>query len=230
MKKVLIIEDEVGVQMTLEDRLVAEGFTVSTRDDGIEGELEALTDSYDIILLDVMLPNRDGFAICENLRSAGIDTPILMLTARNTDLDTVIGLRQGADDYMAKPFNMTILLARIEALLRRPSMKSKQVESDTSITFGQFIIDKEKGELYKNTTTIPLNSLEYRLIIYFLENENTIISRDTLLDNVWGYETETTSRTVDVHIAKLRGKLGEKDLPLHIQTIWGRGYKFISNP
>ena len=229
--RILVIEDEVGVQMTLEDRLKIEGYDVTIKGDGIDGENEALTNEYQLILLDIMLSNRDGFAICENIRAAGISVPILMLTARNTDLDTVIGLRQGADDYMSKPFNMTVLLARIEALLRRTALSSEIVPSMTSsITFGEFELNKDTGELYKGGETIPLNSLEYRLIVYFLTNDNTIISRDTLLDNVWGYESETTSRTVDVHIAKLRSKLGESELPLHIQTIWGRGYKFIINP
>ncbi|RKX84579.1 MAG: DNA-binding response regulator, partial [Spirochaetes bacterium] len=121
MKRILIIEDEPGVQMTLEDRLVVEGYDVTIKGDGLQGEIEALKKTYDIILLDIMLPLRDGYAVCNNIRKAGVDTPVLMLTARNTNMDTVIGLRQGADDYLAKPFDMSVLLARIEALLRRSS-------------------------------------------------------------------------------------------------------------
>ncbi|QEN04532.1 response regulator transcription factor [Thiospirochaeta perfilievii] len=226
MKKILIIEDEVGVQITLEDRLVAEGYNVTIKGDGIEGENEAKTGKYDIILLDIMLPNRDGFAICENIRKAKIQVPILMLTARNTDLDTVLGLRQGADDYLAKPFVMSILIARIEALLRRSTINKGAKNVESKIFFGDFVLDQELGELFCSNELIPLNTLEYRLLLYLTKNCNAIISRDQLLDDVWGYETETNSRTVDVHIAKLRAKLGESELPKHIQTVRGRGYKF----
>lgn len=229
MIRILIIEDEPGVQMTLEDRLISEGYSVIIKSDGIEGEEEAKSDKYDLILLDVMLPNRDGFAICENIRKAGLNVPVLMLTARNTDLDTVIGLRQGADDYLAKPFVMSVLLARIEALLRRSALAADPVKIEKDIIiFGNFILDEEKGELFEDGKNIPLNTLEYHLLVYMATNSNKIISRDKLLDDVWGYETETNSRTVDVHIAKIRSKLGESELPKHIQTIRGRGYKFIS--
>lgn len=227
MKNILIIEDEPGVQMTLEDRLISEGYSVVIKGDGIEGEDEAKTDKYDLILLDVMLPNRDGFAICENIRKAGLNVPILMLTARNTDLDTVIGLRQGADDYLAKPFVMSILLARIEALLRRASISERPKDDSKTYSFSNFLLDENRGELYEDDIAIPLNTLEYRLLVYLAKHKNTIINRDQLLDDVWGYETETSSRTVDVHIAKIRSKLGESELPKHIQTIRGRGYKFI---
>lgn len=227
MRKVLIIEDEVGVQMTLEDRFVEEGFEVTIKGDGIEGELEALKNIYDIIILDVMLPNRDGFIICENIRKQGVETPILMLTARNSDLDIVIGLRYGADDYLPKPFNMTVLLARVEALLRRMEKIFNNKPKMSIYNFGEFKLDLQKGELYKNEKLISLNAIEFRLLTYFITHEDRVISRDTLLDDVWGYESETTSRTVDVHIAKLRSSLGESDNHKHIQTIWGRGYKFI---
>lgn len=227
MRKILIVEDEVGVQMTLEDRFVEEGFDVTIKGDGIEGELEALKNIYDLIILDVMLPNRDGFMICENIRKQGVETPILMLTARNSDLDIVIGLRYGADDYLPKPFNMTVLLARVEALLRRMEKVSGKKTKKSVYTFGEFKLDFQKGELFRDEESVTLNAIEFRLLTYFITHEDSIITRDTLLDDVWGYETETTSRTVDVHIAKLRAKLGESDFHKHIQTIWGRGYKFI---
>jgi two-component system, OmpR family, alkaline phosphatase synthesis response regulator PhoP len=226
MNAILIIEDEIGVQMTLEDRLVSEGYKVTVIGDGIEGEAEALKDIYDLILLDVMLPNRDGFAICKNIRNAGLTIPILMLTARNTELDTIIGLREGADDYLPKPFIMNVLLARIEALLRRSSFVVKPKASENTIVFGDFTLNCNKGELFRTGELIQLNTLEYHLLEYLVKNSDSIITRDQLLDDVWGYETETSSRTVDVHIAKIRFKLGESDLPKHIQTIRGRGYKF----
>lgn len=228
MDRILIIEDEPGVRMTLEDRLVAEGYEVIAREEGISGEETALNDNFDLILLDIMLPGRDGFAVCDNIRKSGSMTPILMLTARNTNLDTVMGLRQGADDYMAKPFDMAVLLARIEALIRRSRIGGKPVCDDkTALHFGEFTLDRDRGELLKKGESIALNGQEYRLLEYLLINPDKIISRNSLLDEVWGYDSETSSRTVDVHIAKIRQKLGESEIPRHILTIRGRGYKFV---
>lgn len=228
MKKILIIEDEPGVRITLEDRLEAEGYETESCPDGVTGEQTALSRPFDLILLDIMLPGRDGYAVCENIRKSGSTVPIIMLTARNTDLDTVLGLRQGADDYVAKPFDMAVLLARIEALIRRSSMTSPaKTGNNSSADFGDFILDREKGELLCSGECIPLNGQEYRLLDYLVSNPEKIISRDRLLDEVWGYDSETSSRTVDVHIAKIRQKLGESDIPRHIITIRGRGYKFL---
>ena len=224
MPKILIIEDEPGIQMTIEDRLIAEGFEVDSRTDGISGEEAALEGIYDLILLDLMLPLRDGFAVCQHIRQKGLQTPVLMLTARNTDLDVVMGLRQGADDYLSKPFDMGVLIARIEALLRR----SRALGSSQRIYFGVFVLDQKEGTLLKNDKTpIELNVQEYRLLEYLALHPDHTISRDQILDDVWGYGSSTTTRTVDVHIAKLRHRLDESDIPRHIQTVWGRGYKFI---
>ena len=228
MNRVLIIEDEPGVQMTLEDRMKAEGYDVTIKGDGLSGEIEALSNNYDIILLDIMLPGRDGYAVCENIRKKGLNTPILMLTARNTNLDTVLGLRQGADDYLAKPFDMSVLLARMNALLRRSQLIQTRKNTDISfLRFGEFTLDRGKGELFLKGKNIPLNGQEYKLLEYLIKNKSSIISRNRLLDEVWGYDTETSSRTVDVHIARLRQKLHESEMPRHILTIRGRGYKFI---
>lgn len=228
MNRILIIEDEPGVRMTLEDRLQAEGYETKSCDDGIKGENTALSESFNLILLDLMLPGRDGFAVCENIRKRGKNTPIIMLTARNTDLDTIMGLRQGADDYVAKPFDMAVLLARIEAQIRRSHLSlGISPEENCEFKFGNFILDKEKGELFSNEEIISLNGQEYRLLEFLLQNPGKIISRNKLLDQVWGYDSETSSRTVDVHIAKIRQKLGESDIPRHILTIRGRGYKFV---
>ncbi len=228
MIKILIIEDEPGVQITLEDRLTSEGYQVVVREDGIQGEEEAAKDFYDLILLDIMLPGRDGFAVCRNLRDRNILTPILMLTARNTDLDTIIGLRQGADDYLAKPFDMGVLLARIEALLRRSSLNEKGKDSSCQgiFNFGQFTLNTIRGSLMAGSREISLHTKEFRLLEFFLTNPDELLSRDRILDEVWGYGSETTTRTVDVHIAKLRQKLNESEKPVHIQTIRGRGYRF----
>jgi len=228
MPHILIIEDEPGVQITLEDRLVSEGYTTEIRGDGITGQEEAESGNYDLILLDIMLPGRDGFAVCENLRSKNINTPILMLTARNTNLDNIMGLRQGADDYMAKPFDMGLLLARIEALLRRSILSIQSSDDKTIFRFGEFIFDLKKGSLSRGKDIIDLHAKEYRLLEYFVQHNGELLSRDKILDEVWGYESETTTRTVDVHIAKLRQKMNESDLPKHIMTVRGRGYRFMS--
>ena len=231
MTEILIIEDEPGVQLTLEDRLRAEGYGTSVCGEGHAGEAEAMSGRYDLILLDLMLPGKDGFSICQSIRKAGIDTPVLMLTARNTDLDTVMGLRIGADDYLAKPFDMGVLLARIEALLRRTAPSgSGSGRGKTVADFGEFSLDFVKGELRRSGELVELNAQEYRLLEYLVKNEGRILGRDNILDDVWGYESEITTRTVDVHIAKLRARLGESDLPRHIITYRGRGYKFRAEP
>ncbi len=229
MARILIIEDEPGVQMTLEDRLNAEGYETEVKGEGISGEEEARRGNYDMILLDVMLPGRDGFAVCRNLRKDNIFTPILMLTARNTDLDTIMGLRQGADDYLAKPFDTGLLLARIEALLRRAaiSVNQQQNNCDGILTFGEFILDRKKGTLKQGGDFIELHAREYALLEFLSAHPGDLLSRDRILDEVWGYGSETTTRTVDVHVAKLRQRLGESELPRHIQTVRGRGYRFI---
>ena len=229
MPRILIIEDEPGVQMTLEDRLQAEGYTTEVRGDGISGQEEAESGNYDLMILDIMLPGRDGFAVCQNLRNKDINTPVLMLTARNTNLDSIMGLRQGADDYMAKPFDMGLLLARIEALLRRSALTVQSSgNSETFFRFGEFSFDLKKGNLMMGDLLIDLHAKEFRLLEYLVKHSGELLSRDKILDEVWGYESETTTRTVDVHIAKLRQKLGESELPRHIMTVRGQGYRFSS--
>ncbi|MDA3849664.1 MAG: response regulator transcription factor [Spirochaetaceae bacterium] len=228
MGGILIIEDEPGVQMTLEDCLQAEGYTTETRGDGMTGQEEAETGNYDLIILDIMLPRRDGFTVCQNLRKKSIHTPILMLTARNTNLDIIMGLRQGADDYMAKPFDMGLLLARIEAILRRSALTTSETNRSTNIyPFGEFLFDLQKGTLTQGDDLITLHAKEFSLLEFLVKHPNELLNRVKILNEVWGYESETTTRTVDVHIAKLRQKLGESELPRHIMTLRGQGYRFI---
>jgi len=224
MNKILIIEDEIGVRITLEDRLTAEGYIVTTCDDGVSGQNEALKNCYDLILLDIMLPGIDGYKVCENIRKSNLLVPIIMLTARNTNLDVVIGLRQGADDYISKPFEMSVLIARIEAVLRRT--KPNMQENFDSVSFGIFVFNHKTKMLLKNNEEVPLNFQEYKLLEYLIKNKNTVIDRNKILDDVWGYDNESSSRTLDVHIAKLRNKLEENHIPQYIQTIRGIGYKF----
>lgn len=221
-RQILIIEDEAGIRMTVEDRLAAEGFAVTTRADGPSGEAAARAGHFQLIVLDLMLPGRDGMEVCANLRAAGITSPILMLTARNRPQDIVGGLGRGADDYLAKPFDMDVLVARIEAVLRRcPPQAGDQIQ------FGEFNLDRRRGELLKAKNPIPLNAQEYRLLDFLAANPNRLLERREILDRVWGYGDDMTTRTVDVHVAKLRHHLGENERPKHILTYRGRGYKFI---
>jgi DNA-binding response OmpR family regulator len=239
--RVLIVEDEAGIRMTLEDMLAAEGCLVDTRPDGPSGESAARSGAHDIILLDLMLPGRDGLAVCKNLREAGFKTPIIMLTARGADLDVVIGLRQGADDYVPKPFDAGVLVARMEALLRRAVLGASVVlgagvpgppgsspgalspAGPDIVGIGEFTLDKRKGELLRGGEGVPLNAQEYRLLEFLASNPDRVIGREEILDLVWGYDSETTTRTIDVHVAKLRQRLGESELPRHILKI-GRAH------
>ena len=229
MHKVLIVEDEEGLVLSLEDRLNAEGYQVASCRDGISGEKEARSGRYDLIILDVMLPERDGFQVCKNLRDLGIITPILMLTARSSTLDTVTGLRTGADDYLRKPFDMQELLARVAVQLRRGGGPSKETGIKEELyKLGDFTLDTKREELRRGDELIPLNTQEYRLLKFFTENPQRVIGRFELLDEVWGYDSMTTTRTVDVHVGWLRQKLGEKDHPRYLITVRGRGYRFDS--
>lgn len=224
-KEILIIEDEPGLQISLEDNLVNEGYRVTIRSEGISGEQAALEGSWDLILLDIMLPGKDGFDVCKNLRLQGIKTPIIMLTARTLVMDRVMGLNLGADDYISKPFDIQELLARVNALLRRGEYRSGK-EDDPRIAFGDFILDRERALLEKKGKMIPLGTREYLLLKYFAENPNRVIDRNELLDKVWDYESVATTRTVDVHVAWLRRKLGEQKENRHILTARGLGYRF----
>lgn len=224
--RILLIEDEEGLVLSLEDRLESEGYSVQSVRDGILGEKTALQqNAFDLVLLDVMLPGKDGFQICKSIRESGSHVPIIMLTARDTNIDTVMGLRLGADDYLAKPFDMQVLLARIDALLRRIGYLNGQQEKDI-IRFGPFILDTTRQELHKGKDLVPLNAQEYKLLKFLVYNPGRIFSREQLLDEVWGYNSVLTSRTVDVHVAWLRQKLDEQEVPRWVITVRGYGYKF----
>jgi len=224
--KILMIEDEPGLVLTVGDRLVADGYIFESCQDGIDGEKLAKTGSYDLILLDVMLPRKDGFAICKALRTENISTPILMLTARSQLNDKVSGLKLGADDYLCKPFEMAELTARIEALLRRAEASAHAIEV-TPQQQGDLVIDLKRGFIIYKDTEFSLSAQEIKLLDYFYRHVDTIISREELLNSVWGYDAEITTRTIDVHVARLRQKMGDvKDIPKYIHTVRGIGYKF----
>jgi DNA-binding response OmpR family regulator len=225
--RILIIEDEEGLVLSLTDRLESEGYEVDAIGDGLEGERKALgADKYDMVLLDVMLPGKDGFQICKSIRDSGSRVPVLMLTARDTSIDTVMGLRLGADDYLAKPFDMQVLLARMDALLRRSGYNPEHARGEI-VNFGAFALDTVKQELHKGKKRVQLNAQEYRLLKFLTQNPDTVFSREQLLDAVWSYDSALTTRTVDVHVAWLRQKLDEPDIPERIITVRGYGYKFV---
>jgi DNA-binding response OmpR family regulator len=223
---ILLVEDEKDLVTTLRDKLEKENFLVTTAREGREGQRIAETGEFHCIVLDVMLPERDGFQVCRNLREQGINTPVIMLTARDTDFDTVTGLSIGADDYLTKPFSMNILIARIHALIRR-FLQLNQNQPAQDFCFGEFFLSREKKQLYKGDEIIELTSREYKLLEFFLLNSNCVLSRGELLNEVWGYDSITTTRTVDVHIAWIRRKIGEKEIQKHLLTVHGFGYKFV---
>jgi two-component system alkaline phosphatase synthesis response regulator PhoP len=224
--KLLLVEDEPGLVMTLTDRLVSEGYEVESVGEAPAAVERATRGGYDVILLDVMLPGGNGFDVCRSIRQRGIQTPILMLTARGQVVDRVVGLKLGADDYLVKPFDMAELLARIEALLRRAPAAAP---TPHGFRFGDVTIDFRRAEVTKAGQRVDLSAREFKLLRYFVEHRGATISRDELLNEVWGYNAMPSTRTVDVHVAWLRQKLETNSRhPEHLLTVHGLGYKFIA--
>jgi len=214
--------------MTLTDRLLAEGYEVESEGDAVRGLARGSTATFDVILLDVMLPGGSGFDVCRTLRQRGVQSPILMLTARGQVVDRVVGLKLGADDYLIKPFEMAELLARIEALLRRGTAPAATAGPGETFRFGDIAIDFRKAEVTRAGQPIELSAREFKLLRYFIEHRGAALSRDELLNEVWGYNAMPSTRTVDVHVAWLRQKIEENPRhPQHIHTVHGLGYKFV---
>jgi two-component system alkaline phosphatase synthesis response regulator PhoP len=223
-KRILLIEDEPGLVLTLRDRLTREGYAVDTAADGESGLERAAGEAFDLVLLDVMLPRLGGFDILKELRKRGIETPVIMLTARGQVVDKVVGLKLGADDYVTKPFEMVELLARIEAKLRRAPVTPHPTEG---YQFGDLRVDFRRAELTKAGAALDCSAREFQLLKYFIEHRGATLTRDELLNEVWGYESMPTTRTVDVHVAWLRQKIEPNPRrPQFILTIHGIGYKF----
>ena len=224
--RVLLVEDEPGLQLALTDRLVAEGYRVESATDGHTAIQRATNEPFDVIILDVMLPGRDGFDVAKTVRQQHIQTPILMLTARTQVVDRVVGLKLGADDYLTKPFETVELLARIEALLRRaPTTSGASLER---FQFGNVLVDVRKAEVTKDGALLELSAKEFHLLRYFMEHRGATLSREELLSEVWGYQSTPSTRTVDVHVAWLRQKLEPNSrVPQYILTVHGLGYKFV---
>jgi two-component system, OmpR family, alkaline phosphatase synthesis response regulator PhoP len=225
--KILIIEDEPGLVTTLRDRLRKHGYVVSAAGDGETGLEMALRQPADLILLDLMLPGQSGLTVCERLRKAGSVTPILMLTARRQTKDKVAGLKAGGDDYLTKPFQMSELLARVEALLRRAATIPDLAPARHQ--FGSIAVDTRSTVVTRDEHPVPMSAKEFQLLRYFVEHPNVTLSREELLREVWGYGHPQTSRTVDVHVAWLRQKLEpDPKNPRYILTVVGFGYKFAA--
>jgi two-component system alkaline phosphatase synthesis response regulator PhoP len=222
---ILLIEDEEALRMTLGDRLRNEGYVVACATDGDEGFEKATLLPFDLILLDVLLPRRHGFAVCRDIRQAGLVTPILMLTALGQIADKVAGLKIGADDYVTKPFNMQELMARVEALLRRAPIRP--AINPGLFQFGSIRIDLRGTEVTRDGTVVNLSAREFQLLRYFIEHSGATLSREELLTQVWGYSEKMFTRTVDVHVASLRQKLEtDPKQPRVLLTVQGLGYKF----
>ncbi len=224
MDKILIVEDDKAILMGLKDDLEFEGFKVSTAENGKEGLNKAMDQEYQLIILDILLPELNGFEVCKKLRDAGIRTPILMLTAAKTEeMDKVMGLEMGADDYVTKPVGSRELVARVKAILRRVREKE---ETQDSYEFGDISVNFKSHEVRKQGEKLHFTALEFKLLKFFIEHRGEVVSRDDLLDEAWG-DAIVSPRTIDPHIVHLRKKI-EKDLsnPQYIISVRGVGYKF----
>jgi two-component system alkaline phosphatase synthesis response regulator PhoP len=225
--QILLIEDEPGLVETIADLLTVEGFQVESASDGESGLARAAAGRFDVIVLDVMLPKKMGFDVCRELRQKGVDTAILMLTARSQVTDRVVGLKLGADDYLTKPFDPAELVARVEALLRRVR-KELRVPVRT-FRFGDVEIDFERAETHKGGQPVSMAAKELQLLRYLVDHRERVVPREEIMKKVWKYHSEVSSRTIDVHVAWLRQKLEDNpQRPQHIQTIRGKGYRFTA--
>lgn len=225
MERVLIVEDDDSMSVALRHGLTIQGYSVLVAQDGATGLRMAGERDLDLIILDVMLPNMSGIDVCKRLRSHGNEVPIIMLTARGQELDKVLGLKAGADDYVTKPFSFMELAARVEALLRRASKRRSNVDV---YEFGNIMLDFQMFSATKNGEPIDLSPREFDIMKYFIEHRGDVVTRDRLLDAVWGYDSFPLTRTVDMHIAKLRHKIEDTPgNPRHIITVHRSGYKFV---
>jgi two-component system alkaline phosphatase synthesis response regulator PhoP len=223
--KILIVEDEPDMVLGLKDNFEFEGYEVTTAADGQTGLEKARSQQPDLVILDIMLPRLSGLEVCKTLRGEGFETPIIMLTARGQEIDKVVGLELGADDYVTKPFSIRELLARVRAILRRTDGTRRRL---SNYSFGDVELDFEIYRARRGGEPLELSPREFELLRYLIERKGETVSRDKLLEDVWGYESYPSTRTVDTHIAKLRAKIGDSGTdPRFILTIHGVGYKFV---
>jgi len=223
--KILVVEDEPNMVAGLRDNFEFEGYQVITARDGVEGLQRALDESPDLVVLDVMMPRMSGLEVCKQLRAKRGSIPIIMLTARGQEVDKVVGLELGADDYVTKPFSIRELLARVKAVLRRTSVVPKDQDRRS---FGEVEVDLRKCRVLKSGKAIDISSKEFELLKYFIVHSGETLSRDRLLEDVWGYDNYPTTRTVDTHLVRLRQKLEPNpDQPQYFLTVHGTGYRFV---
>ena len=228
MKRILVIEDEPQMLLGLRDNLELEGYEVSTAADGDEGLQKAASFQPDLVILDVMLPRKNGFDVCRELRARGTATPVVMLTARNQEADKVLGLELGADDYVTKPFSITELLARVRAVLRRTAARAPAVAAADTYPIGDLEIDFRLHQARRGKQRVEFTAAEFELIRYYVTHIGQVVTREQIPNEVWGYEEFPTTRTIDNFVAKLRQKIERAPhAPEHILTIHGSGYKFV---
>lgn len=232
MKKILIVEDEPSMRMGLSDNLEFEGYEVAATSDGLEGMNRILHESFDLVVLDVMLPSMTGFEVCKTVRKKGNQTPIILLTAKGEEIDKVRGLELGADDYITKPFSLRELLARIKAVLRRQnSLADNRSDNlpDNTIEIGRLQVLLDAYEAYAENEPVKMSHKEFEILRYLWEHARQTVSRYDLLENIWGYEdSQPTTRTVDNFIVKLRQKIeSNPNDPRYIITVHGVGYKLV---
>ncbi len=225
-KKILIIEDEPGILVSLKDEFELQGYVVYAAEDGEKGLELARGEKPDLIILDIMLPVLDGYEVCKRLRMEGDNTPIIMLTVKDKEVDKVLGLELGADDYVTKPFSFRELTARVKAVFRRTEERVKDL---TRFGFGNIELDFEKYEAKKGGQKLDLTTLEFHMLKFFIQNKGKVLSRDDFLDRIWGEDNVSVSfRTVDSHVANIRKKIEDEPAsPKHILSIRSIGYKFV---
>jgi DNA-binding response OmpR family regulator len=223
--KILVVEDEPNMVAGLRDNFEFEGYEVITARDGVEGLQQALEQSPDLVVLDVMMPRLSGLEVCRQLRAKRPSIPIIMLTARGQEVDKVVGLELGADDYVTKPFSIRELLARVKAILRRTAVNPKNQDQHT---FGDVEVDLHRRRVLRSGKALDVSSTEFELLKYFICHSGEALTRDRLLEEVWGYENYPSTRTVDTHLVRLRQKLEpDPEQPQYFLTVHGTGYRFV---
>jgi DNA-binding response OmpR family regulator len=227
MVKILVIEDEPGIAFGLESDLQTEGYEVAVVGDGVEAVRRARAEAFDLILLDIMLPHKDGFEVCRELRHSGLKTPIILLTAKTHEAEKILGLDVGADDYVTKPFSPRELRARIRALLRRAGADDSQQRAEDVFRFGPFELDMARFELRRNGRPLDTTTTELKLLAALVRSRGRVLTRDRLLDEVWGAGISVTDRVIDNHIVSLRKKIEDAPTePRYLISVRGFGYRF----
>ncbi|MBZ4682893.1 MAG: two component transcriptional regulator, winged helix family [Fusobacteriales bacterium] len=218
MKKILIIEDEKNMRKIIKDYLIRENYEIIEAEDGEEGLNKFFDNNIDLVILDIMLPKIDGWSVCKQIRNKNKEVYILMLTARDKDNDEIFGFELGADEYITKPFSPRVLVAKINRIFK----KDMELKKDNKLEIDKLLIDKDAHRVYYNESLLNLSPKEYELLLYLVENKNIVLSREKILNNIWGYVFFGDIRTVDTHIKKLRKKLSNN----YIETVRGYGYMF----